>query len=159
MKYKVSGFGDEGGVSALMKSEGSANGSAGEAFVAAAVGMASSYQHQLMVKYPQSTLHNPSTTIQNSPNKSPNSKTLKIAIVGFGDFGQFLTKTLVRQGHTVLAHSRSEYSAARAKLGHEIWLNQGGLMTGSGWIRVQTNSSMRQVIMITTMFVILLLCV
>ncbi|KAJ0799969.1 putative arogenate dehydrogenase (NADP(+)) [Helianthus annuus] len=45
------------------------------------------------------------------------SKTLKIAIVGFGNFGQFLAKTLVRQGHTVLAHSRSDYSAAAADLG------------------------------------------
>ncbi|XAR66843.1 Arogenate dehydrogenase (NADP(+)) [Bertholletia excelsa] len=42
---------------------------------------------------------------------------LKIAIIGFGNFGQFLAKTLVRQGHTVLAHSRSDYSAAAAELG------------------------------------------
>ncbi|KAF5205521.1 Arogenate dehydrogenase 2 protein [Thalictrum thalictroides] len=38
------------------------------------------------------------------------SSKLKIAIVGFGNFGQFLAKTLVTQGHTVLAHSRSDYS-------------------------------------------------
>ncbi|XP_010244911.1 PREDICTED: arogenate dehydrogenase 2, chloroplastic-like [Nelumbo nucifera] len=42
---------------------------------------------------------------------------LKIAIIGFGNFGQFLAKTLVRQGHTVLAHSRSNYSAAARELG------------------------------------------
>ncbi|KAI7754566.1 hypothetical protein M8C21_013460 [Ambrosia artemisiifolia] len=44
-------------------------------------------------------------------NQLHKSKTLKIAIVGFGNFGQFLAKTLVRQGHTVLAHSRSDYSS------------------------------------------------
>ncbi|KAL8136066.1 arogenate dehydrogenase 2, chloroplastic-like isoform X2 [Apium graveolens] len=41
---------------------------------------------------------------------------LKIAIVGFGNFGQFLAKTIVNQGHTVLAHSRSDYSEKAAEL-------------------------------------------
>ncbi|RYR53870.1 hypothetical protein Ahy_A06g029118 [Arachis hypogaea] len=35
---------------------------------------------------------------------------LKIAIVGFGNFGQFLVKTIVSQGHEVSAYSRSDYS-------------------------------------------------
>ena len=47
--------------------------------------------------------------------KTPTS--LKIAIIGFGNFGQFLAKTFVSQGHTVLAHSRSDYSYTAAKLG------------------------------------------
>ncbi|CAD6335447.1 unnamed protein product [Miscanthus lutarioriparius] len=42
---------------------------------------------------------------------------LKIAVVGFGNFGQFLTRTLVAQGHTVLAHSRSDHSAVAASMG------------------------------------------
>ncbi|KAA8522959.1 hypothetical protein F0562_009382 [Nyssa sinensis] len=42
---------------------------------------------------------------------------LKIAIIGFGNFGQFLAKTLVCQGHTVLAHSRSNHSDIATKLG------------------------------------------
>ncbi|XP_062229791.1 arogenate dehydrogenase 2, chloroplastic-like [Phragmites australis] len=42
---------------------------------------------------------------------------LKIAVVGFGNYGQFLARTLVAQGHTVLAHSRSDHSAAAAALG------------------------------------------
>ncbi|NP_001389537.1 hypothetical protein VitviT2T_013747 [Vitis vinifera] len=46
--------------------------------------------------------------------KTPTS--LKIAIIGFGNFGQFLAKTFVSQGHTVLAHSRSDYSDTAAKL-------------------------------------------
>ncbi|QHN86780.1 Arogenate dehydrogenase 2 [Arachis hypogaea] len=43
------------------------------------------------------------------------SKRLKIAIVDFGNFG--LAATLVRQGHTVLAHSCSDHSATAIKLG------------------------------------------
>nr|CAD1817194.1 unnamed protein product [Ananas comosus var. bracteatus] len=42
---------------------------------------------------------------------------LKIAIVGFGNFGQFLARTFARQGHTLLAHSRSDHSAAAASVG------------------------------------------
>ncbi|EPS58197.1 arogenate dehydrogenase 1, partial [Genlisea aurea] len=42
---------------------------------------------------------------------------LKIAILGFGNFGQFLAKAFVRQGHVVLANSRSDYRAAAESLG------------------------------------------
>ncbi|PON68558.1 Prephenate dehydrogenase/arogenate dehydrogenase [Parasponia andersonii] len=42
---------------------------------------------------------------------------LKIAIIGFGNFGQFLAKTIVRHGHTVLAYSRSDYSDVAQRLG------------------------------------------
>ncbi|GJM97483.1 hypothetical protein PR202_ga14413 [Eleusine coracana subsp. coracana] len=42
---------------------------------------------------------------------------LRIAIVGFGNYGQFLARTFVRQGHTVLAHSRSDHSAAASSIG------------------------------------------
>ncbi|KAE8730761.1 Arogenate dehydrogenase 1 [Hibiscus syriacus] len=42
---------------------------------------------------------------------------LKIAIIGFGNYGQFLAKTLVSQGHKVLAHSRSDYSHVAKKMG------------------------------------------
>ncbi|KAK7264855.1 hypothetical protein RJT34_32468 [Clitoria ternatea] len=48
---------------------------------------------------------------------------LKIAIVGFGNFGQFLAQTLVRQGHTVLAHSRSDYSTVARQLGVTFFPN------------------------------------
>jgi len=36
---------------------------------------------------------------------------LKIGIVGFGNFGQFLAKAFVRAGHQVIATSRSDYSS------------------------------------------------
>ncbi|CAK9141827.1 unnamed protein product [Ilex paraguariensis] len=48
---------------------------------------------------------------------------LKIAIVGFGNFGQFLAKTLVSQGHTVLAHSRSNHSQIAQQLGVSFFSN------------------------------------
>ncbi|GAB4832779.1 Arogenate dehydrogenase 2, chloroplastic [Ancistrocladus abbreviatus] len=45
------------------------------------------------------------------------SSNLKIGIIGFGNYGQFLAKTLVKQGHKILAHSRSNYSEIAAELG------------------------------------------
>ncbi|KAL6134121.1 hypothetical protein ACLB2K_066354 [Fragaria x ananassa] len=46
-----------------------------------------------------------------------NKSMLKIAIVGFGNFGQFLAKTIIRQGHKVLAYSRSDYYDVAQKMG------------------------------------------
>ncbi|CAN0878314.1 Arogenate dehydrogenase 2, chloroplastic [Linum grandiflorum] len=51
------------------------------------------------------------------------SQSLKIAVLGFGNFGQFLAKTLTKQGHTVLAHSRTDYSDAAAALGVRFYSN------------------------------------
>ncbi|RDX60567.1 Arogenate dehydrogenase 1, chloroplastic, partial [Mucuna pruriens] len=48
---------------------------------------------------------------------------LKIAIVGFGNFGQFLARTFVQQGHTVLAHSRSDYTHVARQLGVTFFRN------------------------------------
>ncbi|CAN8232486.1 unnamed protein product [Cochlearia groenlandica] len=42
---------------------------------------------------------------------------LKIGIVGFGNFGQFLAKTMVKQGHTVLAYSRTDYTDVASEVG------------------------------------------
>ncbi|KAI3446850.1 hypothetical protein Pfo_003515 [Paulownia fortunei] len=50
-------------------------------------------------------------------NRFTQSTKLKIAIVGFGNFGQFLAKAFVRQGHTVYAHSRSNYHIIAQSLG------------------------------------------
>ncbi|KNA06623.1 hypothetical protein SOVF_179330 [Spinacia oleracea] len=46
---------------------------------------------------------------------------LKIAIIGFGNFGQFLAKTITKQGHRVLAYSRSDYSRAAKEIGVEYF--------------------------------------
>ncbi|XP_077241710.1 arogenate dehydrogenase 2, chloroplastic-like [Tasmannia lanceolata] len=50
-------------------------------------------------------------------NRFEKSTKLKIAIIGFGNFGQFLAKTISNQGHTILAYSRSDYSGIARKLG------------------------------------------
>lgn len=42
---------------------------------------------------------------------------LKIGIVGFGNFGQFLAKTIVKQGHTVLAYSITDRGEIAQKMG------------------------------------------
>ncbi|XP_077216249.1 prephenate dehydrogenase family protein [Tasmannia lanceolata] len=52
-----------------------------------------------------------------------NCSKLKIAIVGFGNFGQFLAKTLIRQGHIVLAHSHSDHSETAKKMGVSYFLD------------------------------------
>ncbi|MCO5560171.1 hypothetical protein L7F22_013779 [Adiantum nelumboides] len=43
-------------------------------------------------------------------------KRLKIGLVGFGNYGQFLAKRMVRQGHIVLAYSRSDYSEVARRM-------------------------------------------
>ncbi|GAB2300277.1 Arogenate dehydrogenase 2, chloroplastic [Dionaea muscipula] len=54
---------------------------------------------------------------QSDSNSSASFSKLKIGIIGFGNFGQFLAKTLIRQGHSVLAHSRSDHSLTASSLG------------------------------------------
>lgn len=49
------------------------------------------------------------------------STALKIAIIGFGNFGQFLAKAFIRQGHTVLANSRSDHSSVAQSLGASFY--------------------------------------
>eukprot|EP00275_Glaucocystis_incrassata_P001045 EC121611.1.p1 GENE.EC121611.1~~EC121611.1.p1 ORF type:complete len:156 (+),score=11.65 EC121611.1:27-494(+) len=42
---------------------------------------------------------------------------MRIGIVGFGNFGQFLAKTFVKHGHAVSATSRTDYTACANALG------------------------------------------
>ncbi len=42
----------------------------------------------------------------------PQDAPLKIGIVGFGNFGQFLAKTFIARGHLVYGISRTDQSAA-----------------------------------------------
>lgn len=56
-------------------------------------------------------------------NQSDSNSKLKIAIVGFGNYGQFLAKTFVRHGHQVLAYSRSDYSDVAQELGVSYFNN------------------------------------
>ncbi len=48
-------------------------------------------------------------------------KQLVIGIVGFGVFGQFLAKRMVKAGHRVLATSRSPYDEVAKELGVEYF--------------------------------------
>ncbi|KAL4293125.1 Arogenate dehydrogenase 1 [Arachis hypogaea] len=58
-----------------------------------------------------------SSSVSNNSSPSDENTKLKIAIVGFGNFGQFLAKTIVSQGHEVLAYSRTDYSDVARELG------------------------------------------
>lgn len=49
--------------------------------------------------------------------RSENRKLLSIGIIGFGNFGQFLAKHFVAQGHNVIATSRGDYTKAARDLG------------------------------------------
>ncbi|KAK2651713.1 hypothetical protein Ddye_011569 [Dipteronia dyeriana] len=62
------------------------------------------YESQLQSQYLQST-------------------SLKIAIIGFGNFGQFLAKAFVRHNHTLLLHSRSNYSHIARQLNAHFYTN------------------------------------
>uniref|UniRef100_A0A0D6QS32 Prephenate/arogenate dehydrogenase domain-containing protein n=1 Tax=Araucaria cunninghamii TaxID=56994 RepID=A0A0D6QS32_ARACU len=53
-----------------------------------------------------------------------NGHKLRIGIVGFGKFGQFLAKTMIRQGHSVIASSRSDYSELCNNMGVTFFRDQ-----------------------------------
>ncbi|CAH9139703.1 unnamed protein product [Cuscuta epithymum] len=48
---------------------------------------------------------------------SSSARALRIGIVGFGTFGQFLSKTMIKQGHLLSATSRSDSSQVCRELG------------------------------------------
>ncbi|XP_073019828.1 arogenate dehydrogenase 1, chloroplastic-like isoform X2 [Primulina eburnea] len=54
---------------------------------------------------------------------SPSKNTLKIGIVGFGPFAQFLAKTMIKQGHSITATSRSDYSNLCTQMGISFFRN------------------------------------
>lgn len=61
-------------------------------------------------KFSESTsLSNIEENTSSQPHTISNNK-LKIGIIGFGNFGQFIAKSFIKQGHIVLAHSRTDYS-------------------------------------------------
>ncbi|KAJ4805380.1 arogenate dehydrogenase [Rhynchospora pubera] len=74
-----------------------------------------------------SSLPNSSASLSLSQSNSkphpppPPPTTLKIAIIGFGNFGQFLAKYFSQQGHTILAHSRTDYSSIANSLDNTIF--------------------------------------
>uniref|UniRef100_A0A061QVW7 Arogenate dehydrogenase (NADP+), plant n=1 Tax=Tetraselmis sp. GSL018 TaxID=582737 RepID=A0A061QVW7_9CHLO len=49
--------------------------------------------------------------------KARKERSLKIGIVGFGTFGQFLAKRFLSHGHNVIATSRGDYTSVAAEIG------------------------------------------
>jgi prephenate dehydrogenase len=56
-------------------------------------------------------------------------KSLTIAIVGFGNFGQFLAKAFVQAGHRVVGSSRTDYQLVASQLGCVFEPNTDELLT------------------------------
>ncbi|XP_068660566.1 arogenate dehydrogenase 2, chloroplastic-like [Aristolochia californica] len=56
-------------------------------------------------------------------NQFERSTKLKIAIVGYGNFGQFLARTFVKQGHIILAFSRADHSATAREMGVSFFMD------------------------------------
>ncbi|KAH7840379.1 hypothetical protein Vadar_016192 [Vaccinium darrowii] len=56
------------------------------------------------------------------------SRPLKIGIIGFGTFGQFLSKTMIKQGHTITATSRSDHSQLCSHLGISFYREIDGFL-------------------------------
>eukprot|EP00186_Timspurckia_oligopyrenoides_P005257 CAMPEP_0182449684 /NCGR_PEP_ID=MMETSP1172-20130603/36057_1 /TAXON_ID=708627 /ORGANISM="Timspurckia oligopyrenoides, Strain CCMP3278" /LENGTH=256 /DNA_ID=CAMNT_0024647035 /DNA_START=265 /DNA_END=1032 /DNA_ORIENTATION=+ len=54
---------------------------------------------------------------------------LTIGIIGFGNFGQFLAKRFISQGHTVIGQSRSDYSSVASSLGAHYTTSLSSLFT------------------------------
>ncbi|OVA11864.1 Prephenate dehydrogenase [Macleaya cordata] len=52
---------------------------------------------------------------------------IKIGIIGFGNFGQFLARAFQRQGHSIVATSRSDYSDYCLNNGIEFFRDVDGL--------------------------------
>ncbi|KAK7320569.1 hypothetical protein VNO77_30176 [Canavalia gladiata] len=56
------------------------------------------------------------------------SSSLKIGIVGFGSFGQFLAKTMIKQGHTLRAISHTDYTHSSLQMGIQFFRNVVGFL-------------------------------
>ncbi|KAK9283882.1 hypothetical protein L1049_012137 [Liquidambar formosana] len=60
-----------------------------------------------------------------SSSSSSSAKPLKIGMVGFGTFAQFLSQTMIKQGHTIRATSRTDYSHLCHPLGISFFQDVG----------------------------------
>ncbi|KAJ8537227.1 hypothetical protein K7X08_035628 [Anisodus acutangulus] len=66
--------------------------------------------------------------MSSSSSSSSQQKTLRIGIIGFGPFAQFLAKTMIKQGHIIRATSRSDYSELCANLGILFFRDMGAFL-------------------------------
>ncbi|KAH0661835.1 hypothetical protein KY290_030015 [Solanum tuberosum] len=63
-----------------------------------------------------------------SSSSSSQPKTLRIGIIGFGPFAQFLAKTMMKQGHFIRVTSRSDYSELCTNLGILFFRDMGAFL-------------------------------
>ncbi|KAF7133193.1 hypothetical protein RHSIM_Rhsim09G0181600 [Rhododendron simsii] len=68
------------------------------------------------------------------------SRPLKIGIIGFGTFGQFLSKTMIKQGHTITATSRSDHSHLCSHLGISFYREIDGFLEAENDVVVLSTS-------------------
>ncbi|GAV62448.1 PDH domain-containing protein, partial [Cephalotus follicularis] len=61
-----------------------------------------------------------------SSSSSP--QTLKIGVVAFGPFGQFLAKTMIKQGHTLTTTSRTDYTQLCNNMGVSFFRDVGAFI-------------------------------
>ncbi|XP_052184486.1 arogenate dehydrogenase 1, chloroplastic-like isoform X2 [Diospyros lotus] len=62
------------------------------------------------------------------PSSSSSRRRLKIGIIGFGPFGQFLSKTILKHGHTITATSRTDHSHLASDLGISFHRDMNGFV-------------------------------
>ncbi|KAL8161051.1 hypothetical protein V2J09_012540 [Rumex salicifolius] len=67
-----------------------------------------------MSSHPPLTSNHQKSSSSSSPSSAAS---LTVGIVGFGSFAQFLVKTILKQGHTVTATSRSDYTLLCNRIG------------------------------------------
>ncbi|XP_058183917.1 arogenate dehydrogenase 1, chloroplastic-like [Rhododendron vialii] len=68
------------------------------------------------------------------------SRPLKIGIIGFGTFGQFLSKTMIKQGHTITATCRSDHSQLCSHLAISFYREIDGFLEAENDVVVLSTS-------------------
>ncbi|KAL0282228.1 UNVERIFIED_CONTAM: Arogenate dehydrogenase 1, chloroplastic [Sesamum angustifolium] len=73
---------------------------------------------------------------------------LKIGIIGFGPFAQFLVKTMIKQGHSIRANSRSDYTDLCTQLGVSFFRDMNAFLESNNDVILLSTSilSLSQVI-------------
>ncbi|WMV33612.1 hypothetical protein MTR67_026997 [Solanum verrucosum] len=66
--------------------------------------------------------------MSSSSSSSSQPKTIRIGIIGFGPFAQFLAKTMMKQGHLIRVTSRSDYSELCTNLGILFFRDMGAFL-------------------------------
>ncbi|KAI3458481.1 hypothetical protein Pfo_015144 [Paulownia fortunei] len=79
---------------------------------------------------------------------SPPHNSLKIGIIGFGPFAQFLVKTMIKQGHSIRATSRSDYTDMCTQLGISFFRDMSAFLESNNDVILLSTSilSLSQVI-------------